>query len=92
MGGGGVEVIKALYGLFISRNMWHAQLSHTLREMGFKPTHFEPDVWIRGHEGGHNYIGTHTDDVLVVAANHRIRLERLKNLVESIGGTLRPVG
>ena len=78
MRGGGVEVIKALYGLFISRNMWHAQLSHTLRERGFKPTHFEPDVWIRGRKGGYDYIGIHTNDFLVVAVDPTSIFKKLK--------------
>ena len=34
--------------------------------MSFKPTFFDPDIWIRGRDGGYDYIGTHTDDVLVV--------------------------
>ena len=49
-----LEVIKELYGLPTSGNMWHAQLLHTLREMDFKPTRCEPDVWIGGGEGGYN--------------------------------------
>ena len=61
------EVIKALYGLLTSMNMWHAHLSHTLREMGLKPTCFDPDVWIRGNKRICDYIGTYNDDVLVVA-------------------------
>ena len=59
--------MKALYGLPTIGNRWHAHLSQTLREMGFKPTCFDLDVWIRGRDGGYDYIGTHTDDVLVVA-------------------------
>ena len=35
--------------------------------MGFKPTRFDPDVCIRRLEGGYDYIGTYTEDVLVVA-------------------------
>ena len=73
-----LEVVKALYGLPTSGNRWHADLSQTLREMGFKPTRFDPDVWIRGREGGYNYIGTHTDDVLVVALNPTSIFEKLK--------------
>ena len=42
------------------------QLSHTLRVMGFNTTRFDPYVWIKGHEGGYNYIGMHNDDVQVV--------------------------
>ena len=45
-----LEVIKALYALPTSRNKWHAHLLHTLREMCFNPTRFDPDVWIRGSE------------------------------------------
>ena len=47
-----LEVIKALYGLATSGNRWNAHLLNTLRKMGFKPTFFDPDVWIRGREGG----------------------------------------
>ena len=39
-----LEVVKLLYGLPTSGNMWHAHLSHTLKEMRFKPTRFDPDV------------------------------------------------
>ena len=62
-----MEVIKDLYGLPTSGKRWHAHLSHTLREMGFKPTRFDPDVCIRWRRGDYNYTRTHTNDVLVVA-------------------------
>ena len=73
-----LEVIKALHGLPTSGNMWNAHLSHTLREMGFKPTRFDPDVWIRGGEGSYDYIGTLTDDVLVVAVDPTSIFKKLK--------------
>ena len=73
-----LEVIKALYGLPTSRNMWHAHLLHTLREIGFNPTRFDLDVWIRGCKGGYDYIGTHTDDVLFVAIEPNYIFEKLK--------------
>ena len=44
----------------------------------FKPTHFDPDVWIRGREGGYDYIGTHADDVLLVAVDRTSIFEKLK--------------
>ena len=46
--------------------------------MGFKPTRFEPDVWIRGRKGGYDYIGTHTNDVLVVAVDPTSIFDKLK--------------
>jgi len=75
-----LEVKKALYGLPTSGNRWHAHLSQTLRDMSFKPTRFDPDVWIRGREGGYDYIGTHTDDVLVVAKYPARIFEKLQKV------------
>ena len=47
--------------------------------MSFKPTRFDPDVCIRGREGGYDYIGTHTNDVLVVAVYPTSIFNKLKN-------------
>ena len=46
---------------------------------GFKPTRFDPYVWIRGRDGGYDYTGTHTDDVLVVAVDPNYIFENLKD-------------
>ena len=35
-------------------------------------------MWIRGREGGYDYIGTHIDNVLVVAFDPSSILEKLK--------------
>ena len=75
-----LEVVKALYGLPTSGNRWHTHLSHTWREMGFKPTRFDPDVWIRGCKGGYDYIWTLTDDVLFVASDPTSIFEKLKEI------------
>ena len=45
--------------------------------MGFKPTHFDPNACIRGREGGYDYIGTYTDDVLVVGIDPTSIFEKL---------------
>ena len=46
--------------------------------MSFKPTPFDPDVWIRGREGGYDYIVTHTDDVLLMDVDPNPIFEMLK--------------
>ena len=74
-----LEVVKTLYGLLTSGNRWHAHLSHTLRAMSFKTTFFKPDFWIRGHEWGCDYIGIHTNDVLVVSVNPISIFNKLKD-------------
>ena len=73
-----LEAIEALYGLPTSGNRWHVHLSHTLREMGFKPTRFDPDIWIIGREGGYDYIGTYTNDALVIAVDPTSIFKKLK--------------
>ena len=46
--------------------------------MSFKPTRFDPDVWIRGRECDYKYIGTHTDDVLLLSLDPTSIFEKLK--------------
>ena len=46
--------------------------------MVFKPTRFDLDVCIRGRKGGYHYIGTHTNDVLIVAVEPTYIFEKLK--------------
>ena len=75
-----LEVIKALYRLSTSGNKWHAHLLHTLRETSFNLTRFEPDVWIRWRKGGYDYIGTHTDDVLLVAVEPTSMIKKLNEI------------
>ena len=74
-----LKVVKALNGLPTIGNRWHAQLLHTWREMNFKPTNFDLEVWNRERVGGYNYIGTHTDDVLIVAVNPTSIFNKLKD-------------
>ena len=73
-----LEVVKALYGLPTSGNRWRAHLLNTLRSMIFKPTHFDPDVWIMRRTGGYDYIGTHTNNILAVSFNPTFIFNKLK--------------
>ena len=47
--------------------------------MGFKPTKYDPDVYMRLAEDGHSYdyIGCHTDDLTIVAADAQQVLNQL---------------
>ncbi len=60
---------KALYGLKSSGNQWHAHFMKTLYQLGFEPTRYDNDVWIkpRGDGTGYDYICTYVDDFLIVA-------------------------
>ena len=64
-------IVKALYGLTTSAERFHTLLADFLRSLGFRPSRFDRDVWMRLREenNGFDYICTHVDDFKVVAKN-----------------------
>jgi hypothetical protein len=60
---------KASYGLKSSGNRWHDHFAKTLYCLGFEPTRYDNDVWIklRPDGVGYDYICTYVDDFLIVA-------------------------
>jgi hypothetical protein len=76
---------KELYGLKSSGNRWHAHFAKTLYNMGFEPTRYDRDVWIRDRPDGtgYDYICTYVDDFLIVAKDawHYIKeLQKVYNI------------
>ncbi len=76
---------KALYGLKSSGNRWHAHFAKTLYNMGFEPTRYDNDVWIkpRSDESGYDYICTYVDDFLIIAKDawqYMRELQRIYNI------------
>lgn len=74
------RVEQALYGCQVSAHQWHAYLADSLLAMGFEPTRFDPDVWIRFNKkhGLYEYIGTHTDDLLVCSKDAKSIMDVLQ--------------
>jgi len=53
---GSVVIIKkSLYGLVTSARQWSLTLGDFIREMGFRPTRADPDLWIRLSEDNNKY-------------------------------------
>jgi hypothetical protein len=79
-GGELAVLVKALYGTKSAANRWHAHLADTLRSMNFASSRYDPDIWLRmrADQTGYDYIGTHTDDLMVVAKDPGSHLEVLK--------------
>ena len=70
-----------LYGLGTAAKQWHAHLADSLRGLGFKPSRHDMDVWIRRSpkkDGGLEYIGTHTDDLMVVSHDPKAIMDTLQ--------------
>ena len=75
------RVSRAQYGLKTSGYEWFIMLAESLRSMGFKRSRGDPDVWYRAYGSTHYcYIGTHTDDLLVVSKDVASIFEDLKEL------------
>jgi hypothetical protein len=56
-------IYKALYGLRTSGQRWHERFAKCLKEMGFKPSKSEPDIWMRRNGDVYEYIATYVDDL-----------------------------
>ena len=85
-----IIIKKALYGLKTSGERWHAHLADTLRSIGFVPTRYDKDVWIRYNaEGGesYEYISTYVDDLMIVSRHPHQVMNVIKEIyiVKSIG-------
>ena len=72
-------IVRALYGLTTSAERFHTLLADFLRTLGFIPTRFDRDVWmrLREDESGYDYICTHVDDFKVVAKEPMIWIDRI---------------
>jgi hypothetical protein len=77
-----VIIRKALYGLASSAERWHSHFADTLRGLGFTPTRYDNDVWIRPSENkkGYEYICTHVDDFMIVAKRPDLIMQKLQEV------------
>ena len=56
-------IFKALYGLRTSGAHFHERLADSLRDMGFKPTLSDPDLWYQDAGECYEYICIYVDDL-----------------------------
>lgn len=61
------RVAKAQYGLSFSSHKWWKILSDTLIQLDYKRSRGDKDIWMRLNKSKtmYDYIGTHTDNLLV---------------------------
>ncbi len=72
-------IVKALYGLKSSGLRWHERLADVLREMGFIPSRFEPDIWMRDKGDHYEYIAVYVDDLTIVGKDNKSIIDALLN-------------
>ena len=72
------RIIKALYGLKTSANVWYFHLCDTLREMGFKKSKLDNTIWyrLRDDESQYDYFSHHVDDFLLSGDKNIKKIDR----------------
>ena len=82
-------ITRALYGLTTSAERFRTLFADFLRTLGFHPTRYDRDVWmrLRDSKDGYDYICTHVDDFKVVAHDANMWIDRIASafLVKSHG-------
>ena len=73
-------MIKTLHGTRSGGARWHDRLSDILRELKFKPSKADPDVWMKPEPGGtcYEYIAVYVDDLAIAAKDPQIFCNELK--------------
>lgn len=61
-----LELLKSLYGLRQSANLWHRKVSGFLEKLGFKPTTADTSVFINGRG---LIIAVYVDDIIIFGKN-----------------------
>ena len=71
--------MRDIYGLTTSTKRFRTMLADFLRTLGFLPSRFDRDVWmrLRDTKDGYDFICTHVDDFKVVAKDPDIWIERI---------------
>jgi hypothetical protein len=69
-----VLIVRALYGLRSSGARWRDHMAQTLRDMSFKRSIGDPDVWMKeavkpGGELYYEYVLVYVDDLLAISMN-----------------------
>ena len=74
--------MRALYGLTTSAERFRTMLVDFLRTLGFFPSRFDRDVWIRLRDtkDGYDFICTHVDNFKVVVKDPDILTERVASV------------
>ena len=84
-----VIIVRALYGLASSSSQWHMHFSTTLRDLGFEPTRFDRDCWIREHKDGktYEYVCSYVDDFILFSKSPYKIMKKLEDVytIKDIG-------
>jgi len=87
-------ITRALYGLKSSGAAWRSMLANTMRDLGYKASYADPDVWLRAaikydNEGKkykyYEYCLIYVDDIICIS--HHTEIDRVEQVVQIQGKT-----
>ena len=84
-------VVRALYGLKSSGAMWHRKLAENLRDMGFRPSKADYDLWMRQPQDHWECVAVIADNLHVFSKEPTTIIELLKKVSLLQSTTMEPI-
>ncbi len=85
----GMLIKKALYGSQTLGARWHKHFVDTLRNLGFKPSKADSDVWMRECHDYYEYVCVYVDDLAIAMREPQVFIDAL---ITMYGYNLKGVG
>ena len=82
-------IVKSLYGLKSSGARWWEVLADVLRQMGFKPSKADRDIWMRDKGDHYEYVVVYVDDLWLAS---KLPEELAQDLEKRFGFKLKGTG
>ena len=71
-------VARSLYGLCTSAEKFHETLGDSLKQLGYKPSHYDHDLWYIDKGTHYEYLASYVDNVLVWSKDPMAVMKALK--------------
>ena len=67
-----ILIEKSLYSLCISERQFWLLLSNKLHGIGFKPSQYDTNAWMKPTKTGYDFITTHIDKFIIIAKDSTV--------------------
>lgn len=85
-------IIRSLYRLMISGTAWSARLKNNLKEIMFKASYTDPNIWSKPDiksdgTSYYTYYQVYVDDILIVSENPKQFMDQLDEMFQLKDGS-----
>ena len=85
-----IIIVRALYGLKSSGAAFRSKLAADLRELGYRSSLADPDVWLKNRGDHWEYLLVYVDDVLLLSKSPEEFMKQFKELYKLKAGFNKP--